>query len=104
MKLNEKIRTTKLRLSSIGTKVEWFSKVMPDLERCENIDEHFGGKVTELGAKVQAIENRNRQNNLVIYGVAGDSMETPTLLNKKGVSDVFDARLGLKVELTVKIH
>ncbi|XP_040069433.1 uncharacterized protein LOC120842405 [Ixodes scapularis] len=103
-KLDEHIRQTESRLSSIETKVECLSKLEPDLKRCENYVQHLGRNVTAMAARVDALENRSRHNNLIIYGVAEDSTESPVSLNQKVVTEIFDKKLGVKVSTIEKIH
>lgn len=57
-----------------------------------------------MAARVDALENRSRHNNLIIYGVAEDSTESPVSLNQKVVTEIFDKKLGVKVSTIEKIH
>lgn len=55
-----------------------------------------------LADKVHDRENCSRRNNLVVYGVLEDGIETPDLLKVKVIDKIFYTHLGVHVS-TVKI-
>ncbi|XP_040068693.1 uncharacterized protein LOC115314015 isoform X1 [Ixodes scapularis] len=88
-RLDEHIRQTNQRLSSIETKVEGFSQLVPNLERCENLVKDLGCRAHSLGSRISYLENAGKRNNIVVYGVAESEAETPALLNEKVILEIF---------------
>lgn len=101
---NERLSSIERKVEKIETQVKATSDSVPKLEACERVVHHLSNQVLTLGDRITGLENYNRQNNLIVYGLDEDTSETNDLLKEKVIVDIFENKLGVKVSSTEKIH
>lgn len=84
--------------------LERISQIAQKLDHCESNVTTVCERVKLLADKVDDLENCSRQCNILVYGVAEDKDETPDVLKKKVMGEIFQSKLGVKVESEERIH
>lgn len=55
-------------------------------------------------AKIDDLENRSRQNNLMVYGINELDNETESMIRESVINDIFHAKMGIAVSSVERIH
>lgn len=103
-KLDDYMARTDLRLNTIETDLKFLAGCSAQLDQCERTVETISVGMVALRAKIDDVENRSRQNNVIIYGLKEDSNETTASLRQHVVTEVFEAKMGVKITTLERIH
>lgn len=116
--LREDIQQIKDSHTSFSRQLETFHKKMEEIQdtlrtvpqnkakidRLEVVLQSVESTVRSQARKLVDLEDRSRRNNLLVFGIQEDRNETEEELRKKVLLDVFDKRLGVKVNTVERIH
>lgn len=80
-------------LAEIDRKLNVFTRLEHKIHSCQEQIAHMNAAVISRKNRIDALENRSRRSNLIIYGLPEATGVTPLTLGRTGNKDVLERHL-----------
>ncbi|XP_077498037.1 uncharacterized protein LOC144108745 [Amblyomma americanum] len=103
-KIEDKLSSLTERIDGIERQLSGLNVLATKVKDMESTISELQGQLTLVRNQMDDLENRGRRNNLIIYGIEEDSIESNHELEEKVTNGVFQEKLGLTVGGVERCH
>ncbi|XP_075553443.1 uncharacterized protein LOC142586063 isoform X1 [Dermacentor variabilis] len=102
--LESGLLSVQVRLTEIETNLASLQLYNEKVLKCKEAINTMNREMARLSNKLEDLENRSRRNNLIIYGLKEGDNESPAILEKRVMHDIFKDILAVEVKSIERIH